>query len=159
MTAAHEVQFRIAGAEDAGTLADMRLAFLCDTGFAGRNFCGLELKKTAEGYFLRHIEDCSYIPILGCMNGIYVCCAGILLYELPPFNAGEKRIQGHVLNFYVIPEAGGKGVGTAMMEYLIAHARTINIKRLFLNATPAGEALYRKLGFHEPGETTLILDL
>ncbi len=159
MTATPEVRFRVADAEDAGLLADMRLAFLHDAGFAGLNSGGAELRKAVESYFLRHIEDRSYIPVLGYMNGINVCCAGILIYELPPFNAEEKRMQGHVLNFYVIPDARRNGIGTVMMEYMIAHARNLNIKRLFLNATPAGECLYRKLGFYEPGETALILDL
>ena len=159
MTAADEMDFRIAGIDDMHMLTDMRLAFLSELRFGCRTSTENELRTAAEKYFALHIEDKTYIPFLGSLSGKAVCCAGILLYELPPATWSLKRTQGHILNFYVVPEKRIEGIGTALMEYIISYSADQKISRLFLNATREGERVYRKCGFVECDETALILDL
>jgi len=159
MTAAAEIYFRIAGIDDLHILTDMRLAFLSELRFGCRTSTETELQTAAEKYFGLHIEDKTYIPFLGSSSGKAVCCAGILLYELPPAPWSLKRTQGHILNFYVVPEKRMEGIGTALMEYIISYSADQKISRLFLNATREGERVYRKCGFVECDEAALILDL
>jgi len=159
MAAAAEIEFRIAGESDLNILTDMRLAFLSELRFGCRTSTENELRTAAEKYFALHIEDKTYIPFLGSLSGKAVCCAGILLYELPPATWSLKRTQGHILNFYVVPEKRIEGIGTALMEYIISYSADQKISRLFLNATREGERVYRKCGFVECDETALILDL
>ena len=137
----------------------MRLAFLSELRFGCRTSTENELRTAAEKYFALHIEDKTYIPFLGSLSGKAVCCAGILLYELPPATWSLKRTQGHILNFYVVPEKRIEGIGTALMEYIISYSADQKISRLFLNATREGERVYRKCGFIECDEAALILDL
>jgi ribosomal protein S18 acetylase RimI-like enzyme len=52
---------------------------------------------------------------------------------------------------YVAPEARGRGLGRALLESLIAHARTLaGVERLTLSVVPdnqAAKSLYLRLGF------------
>lgn len=63
----------------------------------------------------------------------------------------KTRHRAHVWGVYVAPEARGRDVGRALMQALIAHARTLDgLERLTLGVEPGNEAaraLYHALGF------------
>lgn len=63
----------------------------------------------------------------------------------------KTRHRAGVWGMYVAPEARGRGVGRALMEALIAHARTLDgVERLTLGVEGGNEsarALYQSLGF------------
>jgi ribosomal protein S18 acetylase RimI-like enzyme len=63
----------------------------------------------------------------------------------------KTRHRAHVWGVYVAPEARGRAVGRALMQALIAHARTLDgLERLTLGVEPGNEAaraLYHALGF------------
>jgi RimJ/RimL family protein N-acetyltransferase len=63
----------------------------------------------------------------------------------------KARHRAHVWGMYVAPEARGRGLGRALLESLIAHARTLpGVERLTLSVVPdnqAARSLYLHLGF------------
>ena len=63
----------------------------------------------------------------------------------------KTRHRAHVWGMYVAPEARGRGVGRALMQALIAHARTLDgLERLTLGVeggNAAARALYHAVGF------------
>lgn len=63
----------------------------------------------------------------------------------------KARHRAHVWGMYVAPEARGRGLGRALLEALIAHARTLaGVERLTLSVVPGNQAarsLYLRLGF------------
>ena len=63
----------------------------------------------------------------------------------------KTRHRAHVWGMYVAPEARGRGVGRALMQALIAHARTLaGLERLTLGVeagNAAARALYHAVGF------------
>jgi RimJ/RimL family protein N-acetyltransferase len=63
----------------------------------------------------------------------------------------KARHRAHVWGMYVAPEARGRGLGRALLESLIAHARTLTgVERLTLSVVPenhAARSLYLRLGF------------
>jgi tRNA threonylcarbamoyl adenosine modification protein TsaD/ribosomal-protein-alanine acetyltransferase len=66
----------------------------------------------------------------------------------------EADDEGHVMNLAVRPDARGRGLGTAMLSWLVEHARERGLRRLTLEVRPSNaEAieLYRRAGFHEVG--------
>lgn len=51
------------------------------------------------------------------------------------------------------------GYGKKKMEFVIQKAKEKNINRLFLTATKMGEGLYKKLGFFEPEDRAMVLNI
>lgn len=66
----------------------------------------------------------------------------------------KNRHKGTVIAMYVAPEVGGQGVGRALLDALLAHARGAGIASLVLTVT-AGNAhaqrLYEAAGFRSFG--------
>ena len=66
----------------------------------------------------------------------------------------KNRHKATVVGMYVAPESAGQGVGRALMEALVAHARAEGIASLVLTVT-AGNAhaqrLYERAGFRSFG--------
>jgi ribosomal protein S18 acetylase RimI-like enzyme len=66
----------------------------------------------------------------------------------------KNRHKATVVGLYVVPEAGGQGVGHELLEALVAHARTAGIQSLVLTVTQgnaAALALYAQAGFGSIG--------
>jgi ribosomal protein S18 acetylase RimI-like enzyme len=63
----------------------------------------------------------------------------------------KTRHRAHVWGMYVAPQARGRGVGRALMDRLIAHARSLpGVERLTLGVEPTNapaRTLYHTLGF------------
>ena len=60
----------------------------------------------------------------------------------------------HLLNISIVPELQGRGLGSELLEFLMAEAKASGILRMFLEVRPsneAGRALYRRYGFAEIG--------
>jgi tRNA threonylcarbamoyl adenosine modification protein TsaD/ribosomal-protein-alanine acetyltransferase len=66
----------------------------------------------------------------------------------------EADDEGHVLNLAVRPDARGKGLGSAMLSWLMEEARRRGLGRLTLEVRPSNAGaidLYGRAGFHEVG--------
>lgn len=62
--------------------------------------------------------------------------------------------EGHITNIAVHPEYRQAGVGSALLESLISHARNLGIKRMTLEVRKsnlAAQGLYRKFMFKDGG--------
>jgi ribosomal protein S18 acetylase RimI-like enzyme len=74
--------------------------------------------------------------------------------QMPAPEKGALYIQ----KMGVIPEARGKGVGTALLSDAITSARAAGFRRCVLDVAvtnPRAQQLYERLGFHVTGERTL----
>jgi len=90
-----------------------------------------------------------------------ICAAGLLQIQeglgSPRF---PKGLRGHVSSVAVDPEWRRRGLGEDILRFLLNEARTLGLERVELHATPDGERIYRKLGFHDrPVGVELQLDL
>jgi len=66
----------------------------------------------------------------------------------------KNRHKGTVIGMYVTPEVGGQGVGRALLQALIAHARSEGIASLVLTVTEGNahaQRLYAGAGFRSFG--------
>lgn len=66
----------------------------------------------------------------------------------------KNRHKGTVVGMYVAPEVAGQGVGRALLDALVAHARAEGIESLVLTVTEgnaAAERLYAAAGFRSFG--------
>ena len=56
---------------------------------------------------------------------------------------------------YTLPDYRGVGIGSEILKRLIKEGERLNLSKIELHATKAGEAVYRKHGFNEPHEVFL----
>lgn len=71
----------------------------------------------------------------------------------------SSYIEADIMNIYTIPSMRHKGVSSKVLEYLISKAKNMGVSKLSLHTSKAGEALYRKYGFHDPYYPVLELEL
>lgn len=71
--------------------------------------------------------------------------------EKVPNPVGERHRHGYISNLYVVPEARG-GVGTQLLEAVLAHAGRERIDRLVLWPSAGSRTLYLRYGFRPDGE-------
>lgn len=88
-----------------------------------------------------------------------IACATGILDERAPMPGILNGIQGWVQSVVVAPEWRGKGLATLMLNQLFIWFSTRNAGKVVLQTTPAGEALYKNLGFKNSGEDLLIKTL
>ena len=153
------LEIRILNSSDVETHVRLRSDFVRDMFLGGEGLDWTGLEETARQWMVSHLQDGTYLSYAAFLDGSVVSSAGVLLYTLPPLPQRPNRTVGHILNFYTYPKFRRRGYGTALLEYLKTDAPKRGITRLFLNAAPMGEPLYRKAGFVEQAETALVLAL
>ena len=63
--------------------------------------------------------------------------------------------NGKVAGLYVSYSKTGMGIGKKLLLHLEKYAREINLKKIFLEATPVGEMFYQKNGYETVGKVTV----
>jgi len=112
-----------------------------------------------ESWTKKNLQNGNYIGYLGFVEAELVCCAGLLFYTLPPLISELNRKQGHVLTFFTYPQFRSRGIGAALMKFIIEDSKSLGVKQLVLNATQMGESLYEKSGFHNPKFRSMVLSV
>jgi GNAT superfamily N-acetyltransferase len=67
--------------------------------------------------------------------------------DRPPYPGNATGLDGYVTNMYTLPAYRRRGLARQLLEVLIAHARQVGIKRLFLESSREGQQLYEGFGF------------
>lgn len=65
----------------------------------------------------------------------------------------DEGRTGEVHSFFIHPTAQGQGVGKALWQVLLATVKADDIHTLRLDADPAAEGFYARLGFQTIGRT------
>jgi predicted GNAT family N-acyltransferase len=76
-----------------------------------------------------------------------------------PIGCGRLLPDGHIGRLAVLSEWRGRGVGAALLERLIALARTRGDARVLLNAQVQAMPFYARYGFEPAGEPFVEADL
>lgn len=153
------LEISVVDPKDIETHVQLRTDFIRDMlpGAPGIDWTGFF--NSTRQWVETHIREKKYLTYAGCLDGKIATFAGILLYTLPPLPGRPNRKVGHVLNFLTYPAFRKQGLGTQLIEHIKVDAPTRGITRLFLNAAPMGERIYRRAGFIEQSEKALILEL
>jgi GNAT superfamily N-acetyltransferase len=81
------------------------------------------------------------------------------LFSRLPSPASPRGEEGYVVNVYTRPDWRRRGIGSALMEALLAESRRLELGRLRLHTTEDGRALYSRFGFREHSDNMqLVLD-
>lgn len=149
----------IARTNDVELLMKVRLDFCLELHPELSHAMKNDLETNLREYFRLALQENRYIGYTGYLNGVLCCGAAVLMYSLPPYSTPLPRKCGHILNFFVYPQFRKQGIGDQLIQFIIDDTVKDGFSRLVLNATEAGERVYRKRGFIEPKDKSLILDL
>lgn len=153
------ITLRETNIEDLDLLVKMRVDFIIDLKPCDDNIKVEKIRIKTREYLKDLIIKNEYVGFIGEIGNEPICCAGLLIYRLPPLINCINRVQGHLLNIFTYPEYRRMGYGNKIIEFVIQKAKQNKINRLFLNSTKMGEDLYKKFGFVEPEDRAMVLNI
>ena len=144
---------------DLPVVLDLRLAF-------DRELLGGDLPPDRVGphrsqvadYLATHVDGDAYRVWVAEDGGRIVGMGGLVVVDRPPHPRSRRSGEGFIVNVYTLPRWRGCGVGRAVMDALVAEARALRLRRVYLRTSGAGRPLYEEMGFRDPGNY-LSLDL
>ena len=161
------VRIRPVTIEDRATLLEFRFAMWSDidaalqqgsagaaSGIADR----ATLLRDSERWLEEHTGR-DFLAFLADLDGRPAATAALMWFEHPPVPANPSGVEAYILNVYTRPEARHIGLARALIERLIAEARTAGVGRIWLRASREGRPLYESLGFRvQDDDMRLTLD-
>jgi GNAT superfamily N-acetyltransferase len=142
------MQIRQAGERDLAALVSLRQRWTGedDPTFAAR----------WEEWFRR--EQHQRIFWLAEIEGLPVGMTNLMLFERMPRPGGPSSRWGYLANMFVVEEHRDRGVGTALLNALLDHARELQLVRIVLSPTLRSIPFYERAGFG-PADELLLLRL
>jgi GNAT superfamily N-acetyltransferase len=142
---------RPATAADIPGLVELRLGF--DVELAGPLPADRAAEHRAQvaDYLTSHVPDGRFLVWVAEAGGSLVGMAGLVIVDRPPHPRSSRSPEAFVFNVYTVPAWRGRGVATAIMDALIAHARERHARRVILRTSDDGRGVYERLGFRDPG--------
>lgn len=90
-------------------------------------------------------------------DGATVGSVGMLLRRALPRLGGGASYDARVQAMWVDANVRRRGIGRALLESLLVHARALDVRRVELHTSEDGRQFYPRLGFAESGEMELWL--
>ncbi len=154
-----KIVYRRATTEDIPALVEYRVRFLNELHNHPENDETKTVRKSLLEYFTKAIPSNDFIAWVAYDEKI-IGTGGMVVWQIPARYGGvESGKLGYLLNFYTVPEARRKGIGTRLSNELIKEAKSLGLKDLRLHASKDGINIYKKAGFVEPKQPELVLKL
>jgi GNAT superfamily N-acetyltransferase len=148
------ITFRRATIKDTKLVVDMRIEFHED--FVGRQTAQkvASLRKKMTPLVRKLIKNGSYICWLAFLGEECVGTGGIIFRQRPGNFANQDGREGYIMSMYTRAKMQRKGIGTKILKNLLADSKRKGVRFVELHASPEGEQLYKKSGFHLHPEPT-----
>ena len=144
-----------ATSSDIETLIDYRILFLQEAQGAPDKSLETILRKSLRDYFVKSMENGSFISWIAWYEDQPIGFSGMVTREQPGNLEIPNGKTGYILNMFTLPAYRKNGVCSTLFQRLIDDAKELNLDRLDLHATQAGEPIYRPFGFTEPHDKVL----
>lgn len=151
--------FRKATTEDIPDLIKFKILLLDELNEDDSQKDVEKLKTELEKFFIEYIESENFVSWLAEYEGEIIATSGLILWRVPPRYDCLHGRYGYISNMYTIPKARRNGISTELIKKLIEEAKKINLDILNLHATKDGINTYRKLGFKDPIDPEIELNL
>ena len=154
-----QLTLRRASESDIDTLIDYRIIFLKDA--YGNPSPDLEngLKISLKQYFSTALKEGLYISWIAEYKDKQIGFSGMVIREQPGNFDIPNGKTGYILNIFTVNEFRKNGIASLLMNKLIEEGRERKLDRLELRAAKDGEPIYRNIGFVEPHDLPMELDL
>ena len=106
-----------------------------------------EFEQENRAYYQRALAQEEHIACFAYMEDNIVGCGGICLYQEMPSPDNPTGKCAYLMNIYTKPQFRKRGVGEAIIKWLVAQAIMRGIPKIYLETSKAGKQLYTKLGF------------
>jgi len=154
------IVYRRATIDDVPALVDYRIQFLNELFDHPENEDTAVVRKSLRKYFAQAIPSKDFIAWVAEYDGRIIATGGMVMWQKPAMYGGvESGRLGYLLNFYTVPEARRKGIGTRLLNELVEEAKAFGLKYLHLHSSKDGIHIYRRAGFVEPAMPELELRL
>ena len=100
-------------------------------------------------YYRQNIADGSHIAVIAELDGADVGCGAICLSEELPSPDNPSGRCAYLMNIYVRKEYRRRGVGHAIVRWLVDKAGQLGCDKIYLETTDGARSLYRSIGFTE----------
>ena len=144
---ATRVDIRRATLDDLNTLVQLRLDFLTDLGSLRTAADRARLSEANREYLAKTLPTGECVAWLAEVGSRTVATGWLTFFERPPLGRNPRGLEAYIMNMYTIPEWRGQGISTALLQEIIAYAKSAGAPRVWLHATPAGRPIYEKAGF------------
>lgn len=138
--------YRKADFSDIDTLAQMRVAMLCDGTAYSESFKKLIYNNTKQ-YISNGLMDRSFVSWVAVEDDEIVAMSGVNFFSLPPNDWCPSGKTAYIGNMYTIPAFRKRGLASCLLKLIIEEAKNLGCERILLNATDIGRPLYEKHGF------------
>ena len=132
---------------DIPALVTLRMALFCEVGELSEPLADLDLWQATSRYFSTAQAEESARSWVAEVDGEVVASATLALFVRPPYPGNLTGREGYLLNMYTVPAWRKRGMASALLDAMAAHAREQRLGKLWLHASEQGRPLYERLGF------------
>ncbi|MFB4282756.1 N-acetyltransferase family protein [Nonomuraea sp. MTCD27] len=136
---------------DARVLAELRWTFKLED-HEGRPPAPVRPLEEAERWIHDRLSHGRWLAWVAETGGDICGHVFLCVVERMPDPYGDSAPIGYVTNFYITPSQRNRGAGSALLEALKQHCRSIGFDTLVVWPSERSGPLWRRHGFQPPGE-------
>jgi len=115
--------------------------------------------EATESYLKEAMEKGEFVSFVAKNGEEIVSVSGLSFFTRPPYLENLKGEEAYLLNMYTLPSHRKQGLARRILQECMKECQKREVKRVWLHASQAGEALYKSVGFQFKGsEMELFLD-
>lgn len=141
------VEIRRAGIEDLDLLMDWRVEVLQEVFDLPEGGVPPELVEANRRYYREELATGGHVACFALLDGQLVGCGGVCIQREMPSPDNQSGINGYLMNIYTRTCWRGRGVGRAVVEWLVGQAHELGAGKVYLETTADGRPLYQAVGF------------
>ena len=137
--------YRKLTAEDLDPFIRMRIAQLREEGATEQ----LDLVPALKDYYLRHLEDGTFVSWLAVDGEKIVGTSGMSFVEKPPYFSCPSGRIGLLSSMYTDPAYRRRGIARELLGRVVEEARAYGCGSVQITASDMGVLLYSNFGFQK----------
>ena len=141
------IEIRRATLDDLDLLMEWRMEVLHEVFHVPADDPMTELTAENRAYDERELPVEGHIACFALVDGEIIGCGGICLYHEMPSPDNPNGGCAYLMNIYTRPAFRDRGVAKETCRWLIAEAHARGYRKVFLETSESGRALYASLGF------------